>query len=376
MPRRNRRRARPDHRLRRALPPGALARRHGGEQRGARQRGRCAHPRRRRQRGRCGGGHGLRARGDLSAGRQHRRRRLHAGAPEQGRQNGRDRLPRSGAARRAPRHVPRQDRRGGATALAADAPRLGRARLGRGAAARAGALRTPRSRHGHGAGDRARRERIPRQLHAVEHAHEPLGTAAARQPGGEIVPVQARRLRVPARRDPAPARSRVDAAPDRGARHSGFLRRPGGRSPGRRDGARRRPDHAARPEAIPGAGARTGARQFPRLRDRLDAAALLRRRAPGADAERAGAVSAARSAAEQRGLHPRARGNHEARLRGPQQAPRRSRLSPHTRRRADLAGLREADPRCHRSAARHALGADPARDASSRARARRPRTIR
>ncbi len=68
------------------------------------------------------------------------------------------------------------------------------------------------------------------------------------------------------------------------------------------------------------------------------------------------------SAAEQRGLHPRARGDDEARLRRPQQAPRRSGLSPHPRRRADLARLREADPRRHRPATRHAFGADPARD--------------
>ncbi len=66
-------------------------------------------------------------------------------------------------------------------------------------------------------------KRLPGQLHAVEHALEPLGPTAAGERGREVLPVQARRLRVPARRDPAPARPRVDAATDRRAWRDGLL---------------------------------------------------------------------------------------------------------------------------------------------------------
>ena len=267
----------------------------------AQESARRAHRRRRaqarRQRGRCRGRGRLCDGGDLSARRQYRRRRLH-GDPSRQR------------ADRAVRHrLSRDARRPRPRATCSSTPRAKPTRRSRAISGSAIGvpgtvaglalahaeirLRQIHARAADRAGDRARARRHSGRGRLRRHAAV-RATIAARagrrrakiflQPDGTRARAAATVLVQPI----SPTRS--TRSPSSGPR--AFYEGADRRQDRRRGARRRRPDDQRRSQELPRGRAAAGARHLSRLRHRLDAAAVVRRRAADRDAQRAGRLQA------------------------------------------------------------------------------------
>ncbi len=249
-------------------------------------------PRPRRQRGRRRGRGRLRAGGDLSARRQSRRRRLHGDPSRQRQSRCRDRLSRDRAGGDDARHVPRRAGQADPAKSRDSALCRRRARHRRrpGAGAREIRLRQIHARRSDRAGDRSRAQGLPgrrRSRRLAAAARERLARwpssaaiflkrrpAAARRATGWCSPISPIRWR-PSRDDGPRAfyEGRIAEQIAAAVREAGGIMTHG-RS---RELSRRR---------APGR-----ARQLSRLRHRVDAAAVLRRRASDRDAQHSGRLS-------------------------------------------------------------------------------------
>ena len=238
------------------------------------------HPEARRQCGRCGGRRGLRARRDAAAGRQYRRRRLHARSYRQERRDVaidyRETAPKAASrdmfldAKGEP--DPQRSRYSGSR---------WRARHGARPRARAGAIRLgqvhPRRAHCAGRTIGARRHSVEDDLaDTLPGAAGRLGRDAATPPCFlERRQAASRAASVSCR---PTSRRRSRRSPSEGP--DAFYRRGDRGASSPRDAPTRRRHDARRTSPTIGRRARAGDRHVSRLRDRLDAAAKLRRRAP------------------------------------------------------------------------------------------------
>ena len=155
-----------------------------------------------------------------------------------------------------------------------------------------------------------------------------------------------------------------------------FLRRRDRAEAGGGGERRRRPVDARRSEELPRHRARGGARHLSRARDRLDAAALLRRRASGADPQHPRGLRHEGGRRELSRRHPSLRRGLEARLRRPQRISGRPGFREGAGEGTDVQALRRDAARADRpcQGARPAPASSPA--SLSRSRATRPRISR
>ncbi len=180
---------------------------------------------------------------------------------------------------------------------------------------------------------------------------------------------RAGRERARRRRSYRARRSRGDARRDRRRGRERLLPRPDRAKNRRRRAAGRRADDARRSRQLSRRRARAGSRNLSRPRNRLDAAAVLRRRAYRGNPQHPRRLSARRAGAQFGRDDSRDGGGGKARLRRPRGLSRRSRFRPHSAARADLESLRRPFAREHRARPR----ASGERDRPRRAAALRER---
>ena len=163
-----------------------------------------------------------------------------------------------------------------------------------------------------------------------------------------------------------PDRSGGNAVGDCGAGTARILPGPGRGKTGEGGPRRRRHHDAGRSRNTISRDPRAGARQLSRLRHRLDAAALVRRRGAAGDAEHPRGLSDARHEAGLGALAACDDRGDEARLCRSRALSRRSRFRQRADRDADVEGLCGQAARQHRSRPRHAMDRCAVGDAAAR----------